>query len=71
MWKKQVLQDRGYVHTVKACCMLHAMMQGAILLIFIIYVDTDCMYQNIKLQCRFLYEVFKLHENLIKTLELL
>ena len=30
--------------------MLHAMMQGAILLIFIVYVDTDCMYQTIKLQ---------------------
>ena len=53
MWKKQVLQDPGYVHTVKACCMLHAMMQGAILLIFIVYADTDCMYQNIKLQYRF------------------
>ena len=25
MWKKQVLQDPGYVDTVEACCMLHAM----------------------------------------------
>ena len=29
MWKKQVLQDPGYVKGVKsACCMLHAMLQG-------------------------------------------
>ena len=29
MWKKQVLQDPGYVKGFKsACCMLHAMLQG-------------------------------------------
>ena len=29
MWKKQVLQDPGYVKGVKsACCMLHAILQG-------------------------------------------
>ena len=31
MWKKQVLQDPGYVKGIKsACCMLHAMLQGCI-----------------------------------------
>ena len=25
MWKKQVLQDPGYVDTVDTCCMVHAM----------------------------------------------
>ena len=38
MLKKKVLQDPGYVNTVKACCMLHAMMQGAILMV--LTVDT-------------------------------
>ena len=29
MWKKQVLQDPGYIEGVEsACCMLHAMLQG-------------------------------------------
>ena len=29
MWKKQVLQDSGYVEGVEsACCMLHTMLQG-------------------------------------------
>ena len=29
MWKKQVLQDEGYVEGVEsACCMLHTMLEG-------------------------------------------
>ena len=33
MQEKQVLQDPGYVDTVDTCCMLHAMRQGAILIL--------------------------------------
>ena len=47
MWKKQVLQDPGYVDTVEACCMLHTM-QGAILIVFTVYVDTTSF--ELKLQ---------------------
>ena len=47
---KQLLQDPGYVHTVITCCMLHAMRQGAILIVFTMYVDTV---DTIELQCRF------------------
>ena len=47
MWKKQVLQDPRYVDTVKACCMLHAMMQGAILMVFTVYVNTVDTYNQI------------------------
>ena len=47
MREKQLLQDPGYVDT---CCMLHAMRQGAILIVFTMYVDTV---DTIELQCRF------------------
>ena len=50
MREKQLLQDPGYVNTVDTCCMLHAMRQGAILIVFIMYVDTV---DTIELQCRF------------------
>ena len=50
MQKKQLLQDPGYVDTVDTCCMLHAMRQGAILIVFTMYVDTV---DTIELQCRF------------------
>ena len=50
MREKQLLQDPGYVDTVDTCCMLHAMRQGAILILFTMYVDTV---DTIKLQCRF------------------
>ena len=40
----------GYVDTVDTCCMLHAMRQGAILIVFTMYVDTV---DTIELQCRF------------------
>ena len=40
IWKKQVLQDPRYVNKLQACCLLHAMMQGAILIVFTVYVDT-------------------------------
>ena len=33
MQEKQLLQDAGYVDTVNTCCMLHAMRQGAILIL--------------------------------------
>ena len=48
--EKQLLQDPGYVDTVDTCCMLHAMRQGAILIVFTMYVDTV---DTIELQCRF------------------
>ena len=48
--EKQVLQDPGYVDTVDSCCMLHAMRQGAILIVFTMYVD---IVDTIELQCRF------------------
>ena len=47
MWKKQVLQDPVYVNTVNTCCMLHAMMQGAILIVFTVYVFTVDTYNQI------------------------
>ena len=50
MREKQLLQDLGYVDTVDTCCMLHAMRQGAILMVFTIYFDTV---DTIELQCRF------------------
>ena len=50
MQEKQLLQDPGYVDTVNTCYMLHAMRQGAILIVFTMYVDTV---NTIKLQCRF------------------
>ena len=50
MREKQLLQDPGFVDTVDTCCMLHAMRQGAILIVFTMYVDTV---YTIKLQCRF------------------
>ena len=50
MREKQLLQDPGYVDTVNTCCMLHARRQGAILIVFTMYVDTV---DTIKLQCRF------------------
>ena len=50
MREKQLLQDPGYVDTVDTCCMLHAMRQGAILIVFTMYVDTV---DTIELQCRF------------------
>ena len=37
MREKQLLQDPGYVDTVDTCCMLHAMRQGAILIVFTMY----------------------------------
>ena len=40
MQEKQLLQDPGYVNTVDACYMLHATRQGAILIVFTVYVDT-------------------------------
>ena len=40
MREKQVLQDPGYVNTVDTCCMLHATRQGAILIVFTVYVNT-------------------------------
>ena len=33
MREKQPLQDPGYVNTADTCCMLHAMRQGAILIL--------------------------------------
>ena len=50
MREKQLLQDPGCVDTVDTCCMLHAMRQGAILIVFTMYVDTV---DTIELQCRF------------------
>ena len=50
MREKQLLQDPGYVDTVDTCCMLHAMRQGAILIVFTMCVDTV---DTIELQCRF------------------
>ena len=50
MREKQLLQDPGYVDTVDTCCMLHAMRQGAILIVFTMYVNTV---DTIELQCRF------------------
>ena len=50
MREKQLLQDPGYVDTVDTCYMLHAMRQGAILIVFTMYVDTV---DTIELQCRF------------------
>ena len=50
MREKQLLQDPGYVNTVDTCCMLHARRQGAILIVFTMYVDTV---DTIELQCRF------------------
>ena len=50
MQEKQLLQDPGYVNTVDTCCMLHAMRQGAILIVFTMSVDTV---DTIELQCRF------------------
>ena len=50
MREKQLLQDPGYVDTVDTCCMLHARRQGAILIVFTMYVDTV---NTIELQCRF------------------
>ena len=50
MREKQLLQDPGYVDTVDTCCMLHAMRQGAIQIVFTMYVDTV---DTIELQCRF------------------
>ena len=50
MQEKQLLQDPGYVDTVDTCCMLHAMRQGAILIVFTMYVDTV---DTIELQGRF------------------
>ena len=50
MREKQLLQDPGYVDTVDTCCMPHAMRQGAILIVFTMYVDTV---DTIELQCRF------------------
>ena len=47
MWEKQLLQDPGYVNTVDTCCMLHAMRQGAILIVFTVYVDTVDTYNRI------------------------
>ena len=52
MQEKQLLQDPGYVDTVDTCCMLHAMRQGAILIVLTVYVNTVNMH-IIKLQCRF------------------
>ena len=40
MREKQLLQDPGYVDTVDTCCMLHAMRQGAILIVFTMYINT-------------------------------
>ena len=45
--KKQVLWDPGYVDTVEACCMLHAMMQGTILMVFTVYVHIVNTYNQI------------------------
>ena len=50
MQEKQLLQDPGYVDTVDTCCMLYARRQGAILIVFTMYVDTV---DTIELQCRF------------------
>ena len=50
MREKQLFQDPGYVNSVDTCCMLHAMSQGAILIVFTMYVDTV---DTIELQCRF------------------
>ena len=50
MREKQLLQDPGYVDTVDTCCMLHAMRQGAILIVFTMHVDTV---DTIELQCIF------------------
>ena len=49
MREKQLLQDPGYVNTVDTCCMLHAMRQEAILIVFTMYVNTV---DTIELQCR-------------------
>ena len=38
MREKQLLQDPGYVNSVDTCCMLQR--QGAILIVFTMYVDT-------------------------------
>ena len=46
MREKQVLQDPGYVDTVDTCCMLHAMRQGAIL-ILVFCVCRHCQYNRI------------------------
>ena len=61
MREKQLLQDPGYVDTVDTCCMLHGMRQGAILIVFTMYVDTV---DTIRLQCRFEFKVFELGQNL-------
>ena len=50
MREKQLLQDPGYVDTVNTCCMLHAMRQGAYLIVFTMYVNTV---DTIELQCGF------------------
>ena len=50
MQEKQLLQDPGYVDPADACCMLHAMRQGAILIVFTMYINTV---DTIELQCRF------------------
>ena len=34
------LQDPEYVNTVNTCWMLHAMIKGAMLIVFTVYVDT-------------------------------
>ena len=61
MREKQLLQDPGYVDTVDTCCMLHAMRQGVILIVFTVYVNTV---DTIELQYRFLFKVFELGQNL-------
>ena len=60
MRERQLLQDPGYRDTVDTCCMLHAMRQGAILIVFTMYVDTA---DTIELQCRFSFKVFELGQN--------
>ena len=49
--KKQILQDPRYVDTAKACCMLHATMQGAFLRLLLYMLAL--LLHTIESQCRF------------------
>ena len=46
MREKQLLQDPGYA-TCQYCRYMHAMRQGAILIVFTVYVDTVDTYNRI------------------------